>query len=76
MLLLFFSYLCCPSLPVVAENDDVVVAVLSYLCCIRLVVAGAALAVSGILIYRRSWHVMNVNGVFTRCGRGKHKEVI
>ena len=32
-LLLFFSYLCCPSLRVVAENDDVVVAVLSYLCC-------------------------------------------
>ena len=27
-LLLFFSYLCCPSLPVVAENDDVVAAVL------------------------------------------------
>ena len=27
-LLLFFSYLCCPSRPVVAENDDVVVAVL------------------------------------------------
>ena len=27
-LLLFFSYLCCLSLPVVAENDDVVGAVL------------------------------------------------
>ena len=27
-LLLFFSYLCCLSLPVVAENDDVAAAVL------------------------------------------------